>query len=255
MINFFRKTRKRLADDNKPVKYARYAIGEILLVVIGILIALQINNWNEERKENKTESIYLEEMLEDYQTNLNRSRNTINTLETMLPYLSVLLEQSSLDKPSISIDSLNKSFNKINDMPTYSSSDRVYNNLIGSGDLKIIKNKELKTELSIYFETLNILKLVQTTHEMELVESFQPFIIEYMDFQAVAPKRIDDYSLPPSNEKSKILEVIHDRKFRNIISLKWVIATDLLDQNRRLEQINKNVIQILNSYDQLLQKN
>jgi hypothetical protein len=50
MINLFRKTRKKMADDNKPMKYARYAIGEIVLVVIGILIALQLNNWNETRK-------------------------------------------------------------------------------------------------------------------------------------------------------------------------------------------------------------
>ena len=59
MIPFFRKIRKKIvagnpaesgADDNKPLKYMRYAIGEIVLVVIGILMALQINNWNEERK-------------------------------------------------------------------------------------------------------------------------------------------------------------------------------------------------------------
>jgi hypothetical protein len=50
MINFFRKIRKRLADDNNTLKYMRYAIGEIVLVVIGILIALQVNNWNESRK-------------------------------------------------------------------------------------------------------------------------------------------------------------------------------------------------------------
>ncbi|TFG78983.1 MAG: hypothetical protein E4H26_01075 [Flavobacteriales bacterium] len=49
MITFFRKIRKKLADDNKPLKYLRYAIGEIVLVVIGILIALQINNTNEDR--------------------------------------------------------------------------------------------------------------------------------------------------------------------------------------------------------------
>jgi hypothetical protein len=49
MINFFRKTRKKMADDNRPLKYMRYAIGEILLVVIGILIALSINNWNQSR--------------------------------------------------------------------------------------------------------------------------------------------------------------------------------------------------------------
>ena len=42
MIPFFRKTRKKMADDNKPMKYMRYAIGEIALVVIGILIALSI---------------------------------------------------------------------------------------------------------------------------------------------------------------------------------------------------------------------
>ena len=50
MIPFFRQIRYRLAQDNHFFKYSRYAIGEIVLVVIGILIALQINNWNEERK-------------------------------------------------------------------------------------------------------------------------------------------------------------------------------------------------------------
>lgn len=50
MIRFLSKMRRQLAGDNKPLKYLRYAMGEILLVVIGILIALNINNWNEERK-------------------------------------------------------------------------------------------------------------------------------------------------------------------------------------------------------------
>jgi Family of unknown function (DUF6090) len=62
MINFFRKTRKQMADKNKPLKYLKYAIGEIALVVIGILIALSINNWNEERNNKKVELKILQEL-------------------------------------------------------------------------------------------------------------------------------------------------------------------------------------------------
>ena len=50
MIKFFRHIRQNLIMENKTSKYLKYAIGEIILVVIGILIALQVNNWNENRK-------------------------------------------------------------------------------------------------------------------------------------------------------------------------------------------------------------
>ncbi len=59
MIKFFRKIRQNLLIENKTGKYFKYAIGEIILVVIGILIALQINNWNENRKAEKIELTYL----------------------------------------------------------------------------------------------------------------------------------------------------------------------------------------------------
>ena len=68
MIPFFRKIRKKMADDNKPMKYIRYAIGEVLLVVIGILIALSINNWNEQESEIKVELSYMESLIEDLRT-------------------------------------------------------------------------------------------------------------------------------------------------------------------------------------------
>ncbi len=54
MINFFRKIRKQLADDNKPLKYLRYAVGEIALIILGILLALSLNNWSVERDKNET---------------------------------------------------------------------------------------------------------------------------------------------------------------------------------------------------------
>jgi len=65
MIPFFRKIRKNMADNNRPLKYMRYAIGEIVLVVIGILIALQINNWNENRKTKLRSQVYINEIVND----------------------------------------------------------------------------------------------------------------------------------------------------------------------------------------------
>ncbi|PIY12573.1 MAG: hypothetical protein COZ17_03190 [Flavobacteriaceae bacterium CG_4_10_14_3_um_filter_33_47] len=59
MIKFFRKIRKKLLEQGKTANYLKYAIGEIILVVIGILIALQINNWNENKKNNKSISEHL----------------------------------------------------------------------------------------------------------------------------------------------------------------------------------------------------
>jgi hypothetical protein len=65
MIPFIRKIRKKMADDNKPMKYMRYAIGEIVLVVLGILIALSINNWNQRRSLKNVEKAILEGIHQD----------------------------------------------------------------------------------------------------------------------------------------------------------------------------------------------
>lgn len=65
MIKFFRNIRQNLLNEGKTIKYFKYAIGEIVLVVIGILIALQINNWNEGRKENIHQKSLLSNLLQD----------------------------------------------------------------------------------------------------------------------------------------------------------------------------------------------
>ena len=66
MVTFLRKTRKTLIDSGKTGRYILYALGEILLVVIRILIALQINNWNEWRKDRAKEKAILSSLLEDF---------------------------------------------------------------------------------------------------------------------------------------------------------------------------------------------
>jgi len=94
MIPFFRKLRKKLADDNKPLKYLRYAIGEIVLVVIGILIALQINNWNEERKNYLKLTTILNIILEDIKEDAINLKTAIDDLtETNKKTKLFLLQQ------------------------------------------------------------------------------------------------------------------------------------------------------------------
>ncbi len=70
MIKFFRHIRKSLLIENKTGKYLKYAIGEIVLVVVGILIALSINNWNENKKQEQRAIIYANKIINDIETDL-----------------------------------------------------------------------------------------------------------------------------------------------------------------------------------------
>ena len=77
MIKFFRKIRQNLLMENKTGKYLKYAIGEDVLVVIGILIALQINNWNEKRKDSNTEQVILKRLQKEYILNKEQFEDKI----------------------------------------------------------------------------------------------------------------------------------------------------------------------------------
>ncbi len=81
MIKFFRKIRQQMLTENKFSKYLLYAIGEIILVVIGILIALQINTWNEGRKLANQETLYLNRLLSDNQQDIISFSKSIKDLE------------------------------------------------------------------------------------------------------------------------------------------------------------------------------
>ena len=93
MINFFRNIRRQLANENKFQKYFRYAFGEILLVVIGILIALQVNNWNEQRKQEAQFKVTLEQLYtsikydaEAFYRHSLTFNNQIETIDLLLKY-------------------------------------------------------------------------------------------------------------------------------------------------------------------------
>ena len=84
MIKFFRKIRQKLLTENKFSKYLLYAIGEIILVVIGILIALQINNWNEEAKEKRVANSYIQSLRTDFANDVILLGNLIASFDKEL---------------------------------------------------------------------------------------------------------------------------------------------------------------------------
>ena len=83
MLNFFRKIRRNLSDEGNLKKYLLYSIGEVFLVVIGILIALQINNRNEWRKDREREVAVLEDIAENLEFNIQVLENELARIETL----------------------------------------------------------------------------------------------------------------------------------------------------------------------------
>ena len=79
MLKIFRQIRYNLMSENKTGRYIKYAIGEIFLVVIGILIALQINNWNQDRLTNKRSRDYLISLVEDIKSDIKQYNNNIGS--------------------------------------------------------------------------------------------------------------------------------------------------------------------------------
>jgi hypothetical protein len=83
MPAIFKKIRRKLAEENKVTSYLRYAVGEILLLVIGILIALQVNNWNEARKDHKLLVQYKNSMVLDLSQDTLKIRNILSYLNNL----------------------------------------------------------------------------------------------------------------------------------------------------------------------------
>ncbi len=153
MLKFFRRIRLKLLDEGSLKKYLIYAIGEILLVVIGILIALQINNWNEQRKENVIELQYLERLVIDLANDSSYYADRIAEAELSIENLNKYIHEAYQFQESIKeIKQLfSHLFINTDHLTTQNST---YLELTSSGKLNIFKNESLKTSI-IYYYRLN----------------------------------------------------------------------------------------------------
>ncbi len=187
MIPFFRKIRKKMADDNKPMMYMRYAIGEIMLVVIGILIAISINNWNEKRKKNSLKESYIEYLIVDLNKDIENLEQ-LNNINTAAEKEGFYLTEF-LDNTLIEIDTLRLTNSIIfcGYIPNSSIISSTYNDIINSNNIYLFNDIELKRLLDDYYipnewlELFNnrILKTAWYDYRDEMSKFHSPLLYQY----------------------------------------------------------------------------
>jgi hypothetical protein len=149
VIIFFRKIRKRLAAENKQIQYLRYAIGEIILVVIGILIALQIHNWNEDKKLRRIEQQYLQALKEEFTFNKGELERVMNRNQLNFESAVKILDNTGPRNPEITDETLGKLLmGSLSQETQFDPSQGVLDEIISSGKLVIFSSNELKFALS-----------------------------------------------------------------------------------------------------------
>jgi len=149
MIKFFRKIRYDLMEKNKTGKYFKYAIGEIILVVVGILIALSINNWNERRKSVQKGHEILVDVKENAEFNIIQFKEDIVQNKNVINSIDIILNNITVTK--IYNDSLDKHFRFANWWTTSRWKSSGYEALVDHG-VKIIQSKKLRESIIDLYE-------------------------------------------------------------------------------------------------------
>lgn len=163
MLKLFRNIRKKLLQEGKTASYIKYAIGEIFLVVIGILIALSINNWNEKRKN----QVFEEEILALIDKNLERAATLLaielNKTKKAIALTDKLLEQVFQKNYT---DSLNFWMGHIISFESFKSKTSAFEVLKSKG-IGTISDKKLQLNLISYYEE-NLFNVYRSLNDVEL---------------------------------------------------------------------------------------
>ncbi|MDU8886547.1 DUF6090 family protein [Yeosuana sp. MJ-SS3] len=147
MIKFFRRIRQKMLTENKFSKYLFYAVGEIILVVIGILIALSVNNWNQENKDRRLGNDYLLRIHHDLVQDTTAFRNIItqnNALREDIKKALVTLYNGVDDIEQVKY--ISEVYDKALDQ-VFTPNDNTYRGMVSSGTLGLIYNLELKESI------------------------------------------------------------------------------------------------------------
>ena len=181
MIKFFRKIRYDLMEKNKTGKYFKYAIGEITLVVIGILIALQINNWNEQRKTRNSEISYIHSIINDLKGDSETIRFIVENTKEKIANNELLMSQlRSFDtitdsRPLFTLMRDNVGF------VDFKAQDHTIETLKNSGNIEILNSEFIRTGLQSYYDTVEVIYIQQNLMNKSTTESNRANFFNYLE--------------------------------------------------------------------------
>ena len=236
MIKFFRKIRQNLLSEGKTGKYLKYAIGEIILVVIGILIALQINNWNEINKLRKVEIKTLKELKSDLNQNIIEINSHIGALEDCKKSNEIII--SHMENNLSYHDSLDYHFSNLYPFIVFLPVQTTFDNLSQNG-VELISNDSLRSQITkLYGNEFSAFSAFEKTYFVEHYDNYiKPMYIKEFEtfelFQSLKPRDYDH--LMANSEYLQILNYTVN-SCQNFIKIQF----------RLIESVNKLIINIDN---------
>ena len=182
MIKFFRKIRQKLLTENKFSKYLIYAIGEIVLVVIGILIALQINTWNNSQIDRNKEKLLLSELHEEFVNNKKQLTQVIQYHEKSYLATKKFIEMFPINFNEIELDSIQKYYLNVGWVYSFNPSNGVINSLINTSSFEIISNDNLRKLIISWRDVLSDYKEEDISAKNYVLNTWVPFCEKNLDW-------------------------------------------------------------------------
>jgi len=246
MIKFFRKIRQSLISENKFSKYLLYAIGEIVLVVIGILIALQINNANIQRINNQKEFKYLENIKIDLQKDIENIHDNLDFRLKKSEGTQKLIQQIK----GLPIDNLTElTYNVMNtvNVERFQPSNVTYNDMVSSGNLNLISNDSIKItlfELSLLYQK-NMFYIDHETSEYE--EHVSKLVYKLTDFEKMTPVFL---GIKTAREvkitEEDFYELFQSKEYKNGIVISNLTSKGFTELYQNIETKSKKIIELIN---------
>lgn len=211
MIKFFRRIRRKLIDKGNLKKYLLYAFGEIFLVMVGILLALQVNNWNENKKDRNTEAKLLIELKENLKSNLTKLQDDIQTELRSIKSIELVVDH--IQKRNGYHDSLDIYFQKALFSPDIVLSTSGYEAIRSKG-FEIVDNDTLRNSIIELYDVIyeDLLSETVRLEDQFWPTSVLPAIHKHFMFLESGAKPVDYNSL--LDDKKYVNMILHRKHFR-----------------------------------------